>query len=95
MTRTQLKKLEAKAIKLICQIYRMPGGQAGGPLHIVLDDGNTEDRNVQWCIDNIDSHDCSIVLKQLCRECAEILIQLPERRRDAINRQAWREMHET
>lgn len=29
-----------------------PGNGVGGRLHIILDDGNVQDHDVQWCIDN-------------------------------------------
>lgn len=36
---------------LIDEYYALPGNGAGGGLHIVLDDGNYERGNVQYCID--------------------------------------------
>lgn len=32
--------------------YGLPGNSAGGSLHIVLDDGNREDKHIQWCFDD-------------------------------------------
>jgi len=29
-----------------------PGNSMGGCLHIVLEDGNTENEHVQWCVDH-------------------------------------------
>lgn len=34
---------------LVRDFYDLPGNAVGGSLHIVLDDGNIEDRNVQFC----------------------------------------------
>lgn len=34
----------------ITAYYAKPGNEAGGSLHIVLDDGNSEDDDVDWCI---------------------------------------------
>lgn len=57
---------------------------AGGALHIVLGDGNTEDEHIKWCIDNSiaelvgTEHDAYL-------RCAELLLQMTEPERlDAI-----------
>ncbi len=38
----------ARAVPLIGIIYAHPSGGTGGPLHVVIDDGNTEDEHVAW-----------------------------------------------
>ena len=75
-----------KAIELARKIYQTPGGECGGPLHIVLDDGNLETENIQWCIDHIDDEWCkaSEELKMLCLQCADVMLQLHERDRFKI-----------
>lgn len=30
--------------------YKKPGNSVGGRLHIVLDDGNIRDSDIEWCI---------------------------------------------
>lgn len=35
---------------VIAQIYARDG--VGGALHIVLDDGNTEDHHIEWCLEH-------------------------------------------
>lgn len=34
----------------ITAFYELPGCVCGGPLHIVLDDTNVEDCNIDWCL---------------------------------------------
>ena len=82
----QRQELENKAIELARKIYRLPDGIVGGPLHIVLDDGNLEDAHISWCVNFINNEDCdsSDELKKLCLECAEILLQLPMKSRCKI-----------
>lgn len=36
---------------VIAQIYARDG--VGGALHIVLDDGNTEDHHIKWCVEEL------------------------------------------
>ena len=78
-----LTKLQNEAIELARQIYRMPEGRCGGPLHIVLDDGNIETKHIQWCVDYINSDECdaSVEMKELCLKCADALLRLPVRKR--------------
>lgn len=81
--RLALTKLQNEAIELARQIYRMPEGRCGGPLHIVLDDGNIETEHIQWCVDYINSDECdaSAEMKELCLKCADALLRLPARKR--------------
>ena len=49
----------------------------GGALHIVLDDGNTEDVHIKWCMENSIA---DLVGKEhdLYYRCAELLLQMNE-----------------
>ena len=66
---------------LINAIYLMD--PAGGALHIVLDDGNTEDEFIKWCMENS-------IAELVGREhdiyyrCAELLLAMPERDRMSV-----------
>jgi hypothetical protein len=42
--------IAAKVQALLATYYAKPGNEAGGSLHIVLDDGNIDDDDVDWCI---------------------------------------------
>jgi hypothetical protein len=58
--------------------------KSGGALHIVLDDGNTEDEHIEWCMINaipeLDEEE-----QKLYFTCAGLLLSLNERDRlDAI-----------
>ena len=58
-------------------LYEDMGEGAGGMLHIVLDDGNLDDDDLQWCIEycnreeNTDRHD-----KKICLEIAHRMLGL-------------------
>jgi hypothetical protein len=59
---------------LVKAIYETPQGGCGCCLHIVLDDGNFEERHVKWCRDNAEHG--------VCREVAELLLELTDRGRE-------------
>ena len=42
--------VDKETVDLIQQIYQKH--PTGGALHNVLDDGNINDRDIQWCLDN-------------------------------------------
>lgn len=50
----------------------------GGNAHIVLDDFNLEDENIQWCLDNLISNYHESTSEQLVNErnCLESLLRL-------------------
>jgi len=81
-----VESLREKTINLIVKIYdKYP---RGGALHIVLDDGNTEDRNIYWCIEN-SIRELSAD-KEIFEECAISLMKLgSERKRNNAIRDAW------
>jgi hypothetical protein len=84
-------KLRRETIDLIKQIYKKY--PSGGALHIVLDDGNEEDRCILWCLQN------SIMEakkdRDLFEKCAINLLKLgTERQRGKCIYQAFKEMRE-
>ena len=48
----------------------------GGELHIVLDDGNIEDSNINWCLNNSIIKISNEEEKKVYTECAELLLKL-------------------
>ena len=55
------------AIKLIDLLYDTEGGAAGGLGHIVFDDANTDDDDIDYCLNNISEY-------EKFPECLEISI---------------------
>ena len=55
---------------VIAQIYERDG--VGSALHIVLDDGNTEDHHIKWSIENMG--DYPEEEQRLCSRCADLLL---------------------
>jgi hypothetical protein len=66
MTQEQVLEL----YEVIAQIYAIDG--VGGALHIVLDDGNTEDHHIKWSIENM--QDYPEEERRLYLRCAELLM---------------------
>ena len=61
--------------ELVNIIYNTYNG-VGGALHIVLDDGNIEDYNINWCLDNSINEIANEEEKKIYTECAELLLKL-------------------
>lgn len=70
-----------KAARLIRKIYSMPGGQGGGPLHIVIDDGNVEEHHIRWCLEQLNDplYKWPDELKSACVELAKLMLTMTER----------------
>ena len=68
----------------------------GGPLHIVLDDGNTDDESIQYCLDSCRDH-WSVVedvenaegMIQLVELVGIRLLQMDEAERDRLYEMRW------
>lgn len=48
----------------------------GGELHLVLDNHNIEDYNIQWCLDNSITEIENKEEKEVYFECAKLLLKL-------------------
>lgn len=72
-------------LKLVSLLYVDLGECCGGMLHIVLDDGNLDDDDIQWCIDycnkdeNVGRND-----KYLCLEIAHKMLKMNEYERRLV-----------
>ncbi len=79
----------------IAIIYEL--NSVGGPLHIVLDDGNTDDESIQFSLDTC-RDDWSVVedvenaelMIQLVEEVGRQLLELNEPERDRLYETRWR-----
>lgn len=49
-TRTRGPLTSGELGQMVVAYYWLPGNDDGGSLHIVLEDGNYEDRNVRYCL---------------------------------------------
>ena len=58
---------------------------AGGNLHIVLDDGNLEDKNIIWCLNNPIKENNDMAAKEI----AEMLLQLSYNKRKKLYNNRW------
>jgi len=60
----------------------------GGHLHIVLDDGNTDDSSIQWCLDKIKTEE-NYIDKHVYTRCCELLLQIPENIRSQYTKELY------
>lgn len=97
-----LKKavLERECIECIKMIYRQHA--AGGLLHIVLDDGNTEDDYLEFCVQSVaravnsaDGDPRDIWLHCIEMACAMLLVEMSEDERNTTIAKAKEEMYGT
>lgn len=51
---------------------------AGGPLHILTDDGNVEDSNLDFCLDEVDKSNDPYWLKHVMIAIVEMVYQIPD-----------------
>ena len=84
-----------ECVELIKMIYRHHA--AGGGLHIVLDDGNTDDDHLEFCVKHIanlaqtdDPHNTWFHCIEIA--CALLLSEMKEKERDSVIAQAWKEI---
>lgn len=87
--------LRRETIDLIKSIYKKY--PSGGALHIVLDDGNDDDRCILWCLQNsiIDKEFCPKEDRAMFEKCAINLLKLgTERKRGNCIYTAFMEMRE-
>ena len=70
-----------EAARLIENVYVYHG--AGGYGHIVLDDWNLEDDNVEWCLGRVEENEWGYDKKELevTKKCLETLLQMSEEER--------------
>lgn len=84
-------ELMRETIDMIKQIYRKY--PTGGALHIVLDDGNVDDSNIIWCLQNsiiAEKEDCRLFIN-----CAVNLFKLKtNRKRTKCINKAFKELRE-
>lgn len=57
-------------------IYAGPNGGAGCCLHIVLDDGNLGDENIQYCLDHAEH--------PMCRTLAAMMLRMSKTQRRKV-----------
>lgn len=72
MNKFLIKQRIRKLINIIYNNY----SNIGGALHIVLDDSNIEDSNIQWCLNNSIAEILNTEEKNIYTECAKLLLQL-------------------
>lgn len=67
----------------------------GGPLHVVVGDGNVEDRHIEWNKANLERYCKDDEEKQLCTRILDGLLVFKERKRHSILWQATKKARDT
>ncbi len=87
--------IEQRLTELVVELYAMPECGVGGPLHIVLDDGNICEDSVYFCLRSMREH-FSVVqglngnaIVEVCSEIAEILLAMPIEQRQELYESNW------
>lgn len=91
---TELPENADELIQLIKELYATEKGGTGGPLHIVLDDWNLEDDNIEWCMFRMieSSEDREYFGEDILRLSIKIALRLyriPELQRYAVLHKEW------
>lgn len=80
-------------ISLVTKLYQTPECEAGGPLHIVLDDYNVCDGDITWCLrngfDKSEYEEYSVEVQKLCYQIGGLLLMIPEEERLELVSGAW------
>lgn len=63
---------------LITDLYNTPEGGCGGGGHIVFDDFNIEDRNIEWCIRYSESANIDSATKTASLNALKAFLELTE-----------------
>ena len=87
--------IEQRLAELVAELYSIPECGVGGPLHIVLDDGNIDDEGIYFCTRTMREH-FSVVqglngdaIIEVCSEIADILLSMPMERRRELYESRW------
>lgn len=85
-----MKPTVPEVLPLVRDLYRglapctRDAGRVGGHLHIVLDDGNTEDNHVQFCLDSATKDNCTT-----CIKLAELMLKMSKTQRGKLSDMAY------
>ena len=85
--------MKTEAMKLIKELYNTDDGGVGGYGHIVFDDGNIEDGNIKWCIEeskqNKYNKDLSEETRLASLKALEFFLKLSENERKEVYDRFW------
>jgi hypothetical protein len=91
---TELPPNANDLITMINELYSTEKGSTGGPLHIVLDDWNLEDDNIEWCMLRMieSAEDREQFGEDILRLSIKIglrLYRMPKNQRYALLKEQW------
>ena len=71
------KDFKTELQDFISAVYEL--SPIAGILHIVLDDGNLSNKDIEWCMDKNNEETENYVERVIYNRCAELLLQIPEK----------------
>ena len=87
--------IKQKLAELVDELYSMPECGVGGPLHIVLDDGNIDDESIHFCIRTMREHETVVrgmngnAIIAICEEIVKALLEFTQEKRKELYELNW------
>ncbi len=87
--------VEQQLTELIRELYAVPECGVGGPLHIVLDDGNIDDESIYFCMRTMREHETVVqgmngnAIIKICEEIADALLEFTQEKREELYEMNW------
>jgi hypothetical protein len=84
--------MKTEALKLIKELYNTNDGVAGGYGHIVFDDGNIENSNIEYCIEQAKkgNYNYSEETRLASIKALECFLKLSDNEREEVYDSFWR-----
>jgi hypothetical protein len=88
-------RVEQQLTELIRELYAVPECGVGGPLHIVLDDGNIDDESIYFCMRTMRKHETVVqgmngnAIIEICEEIADALLEFTQEKREELYEMNW------
>ena len=74
-----------EVLPLVRELYASPEGAVGCCLHVVLDDGNVRDDDVQYCVDRATER-----AHPKCETLARLLLRMSKTQRQKLSASAYK-----
>lgn len=85
--------MKTEALNAIKELYNTEDGCVGGYGHIVFDDGNIENRDIEWCIkdakENKYKNDLSEETRLSSIKALELFLKLSKNEREEVYDRFW------
>jgi len=92
MAQSHSRKHMTETLELLKQLYNSDDGGIGGYAHIVTDDGNIEDANIDSCLEDAKKNISNMSQETVSASirCLEALRKLTEDEREVVLLEFWK-----